>query len=174
MRIFGCKAYVHVPKDERSKLDAKSRPCIFVGYGQDKFGYRLYDPVAKKLVRSRDVVFLENQTLNDIEKTNSHIHDDLTDFEPIPISQLLTRVDGGADMQHDAIDNDQYDGDTYNPMDADDDQLSHSMVNPQETTLRRSTRVRQQSTRYSPNEYVFLTDGGEPEDFKEAMENADK
>ena len=77
-------------------------------------------------------------------------------------------------MQHDAIDNDQYDGDTYNPMDADDDQLSHSMVNPQETTLRRSTRVRQQSTRYSPNEYVLLTDGGEPEDIEEAMENADK
>jgi len=25
LRVFGCKAFVHVPKDERSKLDAKSR-----------------------------------------------------------------------------------------------------------------------------------------------------
>ena len=25
LRVFGCKAYVHVPKDERSKLDAKTR-----------------------------------------------------------------------------------------------------------------------------------------------------
>ena len=44
LRVFGCKAFVHVPKDERSKLDAKARQCIFIGYGLDgEFGYRLYD-----------------------------------------------------------------------------------------------------------------------------------
>ncbi|KAE8693888.1 putative pentatricopeptide repeat-containing protein [Hibiscus syriacus] len=32
LRIFGCPAYVHVPADERSKLDAKSKECIFLGY----------------------------------------------------------------------------------------------------------------------------------------------
>ncbi|KAK8548084.1 hypothetical protein V6N12_061007 [Hibiscus sabdariffa] len=37
-------------KDERSKLDAKTHQCIFIGYGLDgEFGYRLYDPVQKKL-----------------------------------------------------------------------------------------------------------------------------
>ncbi|RDY05690.1 hypothetical protein CR513_10451, partial [Mucuna pruriens] len=25
LRIFGCKAFVHVPKDEKSKLDMKTR-----------------------------------------------------------------------------------------------------------------------------------------------------
>ena len=40
LRVFGCKAFVHVPKDERSKLDAKTRQCIFIGYGLDEFGYR--------------------------------------------------------------------------------------------------------------------------------------
>ena len=61
LRAFGCKAFVYIPKDERSKLDEKTRQCIFVGYGHnDEFGYRLYDPVQKKLVRSRDVVFMEN------------------------------------------------------------------------------------------------------------------
>ncbi|RDX92485.1 hypothetical protein CR513_25390, partial [Mucuna pruriens] len=29
----------------------KTRQCIFIGYGQDKYGYRLYDIVEKKLVR---------------------------------------------------------------------------------------------------------------------------
>ncbi|GJT89191.1 putative RNA-directed DNA polymerase [Tanacetum coccineum] len=48
-------ASVHIPKDKRSKLDVKGKPCVFLGYGQDEFGYRLYDPVQKKLVRSRDV-----------------------------------------------------------------------------------------------------------------------
>ncbi|RDX90437.1 hypothetical protein CR513_27693, partial [Mucuna pruriens] len=49
LRVFGCKAFVHVPKDERSKLDMKTRQCIFIGYGHDEYGYRMYDPVEKKL-----------------------------------------------------------------------------------------------------------------------------
>ena len=43
--MFGYKAFVHIPKDERSKVDVKTQQCIFVGYGQDQFGYRFYDPV---------------------------------------------------------------------------------------------------------------------------------
>ncbi|KOM31594.1 hypothetical protein LR48_Vigan01g114900 [Vigna angularis] len=31
--VFCCKAFVHVPKDERSKLDVKTRQCIFIGFG---------------------------------------------------------------------------------------------------------------------------------------------
>ncbi|GJR18120.1 putative RNA-directed DNA polymerase [Tanacetum coccineum] len=63
--VFGCKASVHIPKDERSKFDVKGKPSVFLRYGQDEFGYRLYDPVQKKLVRSRDVVFKEDLTLKD-------------------------------------------------------------------------------------------------------------
>ena len=32
LRVFRGKAYVNVPKDERSKLDSKTRDYIFVGY----------------------------------------------------------------------------------------------------------------------------------------------
>ncbi|KAK3033721.1 hypothetical protein RJ639_034496 [Escallonia herrerae] len=31
MRIFGCPAYVHLHSEERSKLDPKSKECIFLG-----------------------------------------------------------------------------------------------------------------------------------------------
>ena len=68
LKVFGCRAFVHIPKDERSKLDNKSKQCIFLGYGQDDFGYRLWDPVDKKIVRSHDVVFLEDQTMEDFDK----------------------------------------------------------------------------------------------------------
>lgn len=71
LKVFGCKAYVHVPKDERSKLYVKTKLCIFIGYGQDEFGYRFYDPVDKKLIRSRDAVFFEDQTIEDINKTEN-------------------------------------------------------------------------------------------------------
>ncbi|MCO5570902.1 hypothetical protein L7F22_024632 [Adiantum nelumboides] len=44
LRTFGCKAYAHVPKELRAKLDPKFRKCIFISYGVDgQFGYRLWD-----------------------------------------------------------------------------------------------------------------------------------
>ena len=30
---FGCKDFVHILKDERSKLDTKTRPYVFISYG---------------------------------------------------------------------------------------------------------------------------------------------
>ncbi len=30
LRVFGCIAYVHVPNEKRSKLDAKAKKCIFI------------------------------------------------------------------------------------------------------------------------------------------------
>ena len=40
---------------------------------------------------------------------------------------------------------------------------------PYEPPLRRYTRELQPSTRYPPNEYVMLTEGGEPETYQEAI-----
>ncbi|GAA0147899.1 hypothetical protein LIER_07488 [Lithospermum erythrorhizon] len=82
LRVFGCKAFLHMIKYEISKLDNKSRACIFLNYGNEKFGYKLYDPLPKKVIRSRDVVFAEYQTINDITKSdNVKSHDDLVDFD---------------------------------------------------------------------------------------------
>ena len=39
LRVFGCKAYSHVPKDERGKLDCKARMCILLGYEEQTKGY---------------------------------------------------------------------------------------------------------------------------------------
>ena len=41
LTCFGCDAYAHVAKDERKKLDSKSRKCICLGYGEETKGYRL-------------------------------------------------------------------------------------------------------------------------------------
>ena len=59
---------MHVPKEQRSKLDYKATPCIFLGYGGEDFGYRLWDPYQKKFIRSRDVVFYADQTIGDSDK----------------------------------------------------------------------------------------------------------
>ena len=68
LRVFGCRAFAHVPKDERTKLENKSKQCICLSYGDDKFGYKLYDPIAKKTLRSRDVKFIEDQNIKDFDK----------------------------------------------------------------------------------------------------------
>ncbi|MCO5575173.1 hypothetical protein L7F22_028970 [Adiantum nelumboides] len=61
LRVFGCEAYVYVPKEQRSKLDPKSSKCIFVGYGDSgEMGYKLYNPETHKIVRSNDVTFSES------------------------------------------------------------------------------------------------------------------
>ena len=50
-------------------LDNKVTPCIFVGYGDAEFGYKLWYLEKKKMIRSRDVVFHENENLGDLKKT---------------------------------------------------------------------------------------------------------
>ena len=41
IRIFGYPAYVHIPIEERSKLDSKSKKCIFLGFEKGVKGYKL-------------------------------------------------------------------------------------------------------------------------------------
>ncbi|WVZ16592.1 hypothetical protein V8G54_009574 [Vigna mungo] len=53
LHVFDFKEFVHVPKDERSKLDVKTR--------------QLYDPI-NKVVRTRDAKFMEDKTIKDIDK----------------------------------------------------------------------------------------------------------
>ena len=61
--VFGCISYAHVPRDERKKLDSKSRKCILLGCGAEIKGYRLYDVERGKVLHSRDVVFDESSRL---------------------------------------------------------------------------------------------------------------
>jgi transposase InsO family protein len=44
LKVFGCDAYVHVPKENRSKLDKKAEKCIFIGYKDGLKGYKLWNP----------------------------------------------------------------------------------------------------------------------------------
>ncbi|KAL4311552.1 hypothetical protein GQ457_01G017790 [Hibiscus cannabinus] len=63
LRIFGCPTYVHVPGDERSKLDAKSKKCIFLGYKKGVKGYKFWDLIARRMVINRDAIFDEHTML---------------------------------------------------------------------------------------------------------------
>ncbi|KAL4575763.1 hypothetical protein LXL04_011848 [Taraxacum kok-saghyz] len=62
LRVFGCIAYSHIPEQRMSKLDDKSEKCIFLGYSEKSKVYKLYNPVTKKTIVSRDVIFEEQKS----------------------------------------------------------------------------------------------------------------
>ena len=59
LKIFGCDSFMHVPNEKMSKLDNKVEKCIFVGCKDGIKGYKLWNPVTRKIVYNRDVVFRE-------------------------------------------------------------------------------------------------------------------
>ncbi|CAL8156633.1 unnamed protein product [Prunus armeniaca] len=63
-RVWGCIRDVHVPDTKRSKLDDKSYKCVLLRYSDESKAYRLFDPIAKKIVISRDLVFDEGESWN--------------------------------------------------------------------------------------------------------------
>ena len=48
-------------------MDPETQLCIFLGYGDDEFSYRVWDLVDKKVFWSRDIIFMEDKTLADWE-----------------------------------------------------------------------------------------------------------
>ena len=100
LRVFGCNGYVHIPKENRKKLDAKSKECILLGYADRCHGYRMYDPISRKIITSRDVKFNENNFQNkgnqpDRTESIDVYHNFQKDFDV-----LLPEVEGEAEKGH--------------------------------------------------------------------------
>ena len=105
--------------------------------------------MANKLIRSRDVVFLEDQIVSDAEKS------DKSQSSPeIPIIPTLISPPTVHD-NHGGAEEDNNDGPTE-PVEQTPSEPPTPLI---ELELRRSTRERRPSTRYLPDEYAMLTDG---------------
>jgi len=64
LRTFDYIAYVKTVGPGISKLSDRSTKMVFVGYETGTKGYRVCDPVTKKLQISRDVIFEESKGWN--------------------------------------------------------------------------------------------------------------
>jgi len=86
--VFTCLAIVHVPKEEQKKVDDRATPGIFVGYSILTKEYFVYDPLAKTLLRSRDVVFREEMWYTAPNATDeailNHHFIEMSSRNPIP------------------------------------------------------------------------------------------
>jgi hypothetical protein len=60
LRTWGCDAWVHIPKQDRTKLEAKAVLCIFIGYQEQSLGYRFYSVDRGTIIKSKDARFVED------------------------------------------------------------------------------------------------------------------
>ena len=84
--IWGCLDVKLLCIFQKTKgLDVKTRQCIFIEYGQDQMSYRFYDPIQKKLIRCRDVIFIQYHTIVNIKsEKNASRFENNSDLSLVP------------------------------------------------------------------------------------------
>jgi hypothetical protein len=153
LRVFGCDSYVHVPKENRSKLDNKVENCIFISYKDGVKGYKLWNPETKKIVYSRDVVFRE------VKDVSKHEFPPTQD-EPEKIELELDDAKSKSSEEEEAEEAEE-----------EEEEEPHTPV------LRRSVRDRRKPERYSPPDFhsnfaLSITDD-DPRTVREAVNSED-
>lgn len=168
VKVFGCQAYAQVPSSERKKLDVKSREWISVGYSQNPTTYRLRDSSnPKKLIESRDVVFIEDKFhTNNTNKSTEEI---------ISLDQL-TPASSDAIYAQEELNSEDEQNDSYYSIE--DETLEEQPVQSQNSSdnqRRYLERIRKRKEFPDYVSYKVMCDvNQEPQSVKEAMESADR
>ncbi|KAH9681068.1 hypothetical protein KPL71_026802 [Citrus sinensis] len=156
LHAFGCLVYVMYNAQERTKLDPKSRRCIFLRYVDGVKGYRLWDPTAHKIVISRDVIFIEDQLQRKDED------DSIVKEKSETVSVYVENNPEDSYSSEAAPENEE-----------------QEPVESEVPEVRRSTRERRPPTWHSEYvteinvAYCLLTEDGEPSTFHEALNSSD-
>eukprot|EP00253_Pinus_taeda_P013261 PITA_13261 len=155
LKPFGCEAFVHINKENRTNLETKSKKCTFIGYGVNDFGYRLYDYENHKIIRSKDVIFNEKVWYKNQLQEKKHekenkeyiVLDEITEIVKVPENNNNQR-----------------------PQQQQPPQQKQAPQTP-ESGVRRSTKISRPLERYTPSlYYLLLSDSGEPECYEEEMQ----
>ncbi|KAL6322495.1 hypothetical protein AAG906_009794 [Vitis piasezkii] len=80
-RKFGCVTYVHIHKNQRTKLDPCVVRCVFLGYAAHKKGYRCYDPTTRRLYTTMDVTFIESENFFTSQSSRSSLQGEMMSEE---------------------------------------------------------------------------------------------
>ena len=155
LKVFGCVFYVHADSGAHGKLDAKSKICFFIGYDDEKFGYRFWDEQNRKIIRSRNVIFNEQVMYKD----KLTVVSDVTEINQKKFE--FVNLDGLTES-------------TVQKMGEEDKENVNSQIDQSTSVaeVRRSSRNIRPPHCYSPTlNYLLLTDGGEIECYDEALQD---
>ena len=155
LKVFGCISYIHIDYDACSKLDVKSKICFFIGYDDEKFGYRFLDEQSRKIIKSRNVIFNEqvmykdrSTVVSDVTKINQK-KSEFGNLDELTKSNFQKRGEEDKDNLDSQV----------------DQRIPVAGV-------RRSSKTIRLPQHYSPTlNYLLLTDGGESECYEEALQD---
>ncbi|CAB0019509.1 unnamed protein product, partial [Nesidiocoris tenuis] len=101
LKIIGSECYVHVPKQQRTKLSKKAVKGVLVGY-ENTEGYRVWCKETNRILRSRDVIFDEKP----LKSENKLLPERQTskDFEVDEADKSETEDDSGNEDLEDSTD----------------------------------------------------------------------
>ncbi|KAL2253255.1 UNVERIFIED_CONTAM: Retrovirus-related Pol polyprotein from transposon TNT 1-94 [Sesamum indicum] len=165
LRTFGCLAYIL--NDDRTKLDAKSIKCTFIGYETDEFGYRFWDDQNREIIRSRNIIFNEDVMYKDRKVSPD---DDKKEREFFDLDISNSGIMRPADTYSVRRQTDETEQTKIEPVPASEEPIAESST---PLALGREPRLRRAADRYSPSlYYLLLSDCGEPEYYTEAVNDA--
>uniref|UniRef100_A0A2N9GFK1 CCHC-type domain-containing protein n=1 Tax=Fagus sylvatica TaxID=28930 RepID=A0A2N9GFK1_FAGSY len=152
-KIFWAEA-VDMACEDRSKLDPKSKKCIFLGFKKGVKGYKLWDPVAQKVVISRDVVFDEKSMTKAFKEEKSQAAENSNNIGRSTVQVELDELESQSDEE------------------------PHSNDQEQDNTRSdRPKRNKRPPVRYGFEDlvsYALLTSSEDPSTFQEAIESSEK
>ena len=136
--------------------------CIFIGYSVGVKGYKLWDPVACKVLYSRNVIFRElTSSPIVLQPDEKEKKEDIVQFPLTPEKTEHKDHVGSNDEESSSS--------------SDSSEEEEEEEQPQPQPLRRSTRVRKQPERFgysmldSSCAYALVTNTDEPRSVKEAL-----
>jgi hypothetical protein len=110
LRVYESLAFVNVPKEKRKMLDCRGHPDILVGYSISTKQYSIYDPLAKTLHCTQDVVFRERKRYTEPNAADEailheHLYRDVIE-EPKPTEKQPTRDESFERKTEEPLDDD--------------------------------------------------------------------
>jgi len=101
LRVVGCAAWSLIMKGKRDgKLAPRARLCCFLGYSSTQKAYKIWDPIERTVVISRDVTFDGTISPSRLERPamplsdlKSKLHFDRADKLPSPLNDSIPSTD---------------------------------------------------------------------------------
>ena len=139
----------------------------------------------QKIIRSKDVVFFEDQTIEDLDqvKKSNPFNEEQVDLGLVSSNSIghneheeVVQEEQGdtVDRNYESTVDDVEENPTVENNGLEQQQEQATLELPTKTQLRRSTRERQPSRRYTSDEYLLLSDGREPENYQEVLLHDEK
>uniref|UniRef100_A0A1Y1LCN3 Endonuclease n=1 Tax=Photinus pyralis TaxID=7054 RepID=A0A1Y1LCN3_PHOPY len=175
LQIFGTRVYAHLPKPKRQKWDAKGEFGIFMGYGEDTKGYRIYFPTRNTLEVKRDVIFVDDVQDDQHPQADEVETEKYEEDEEIRQEEVETdNYEEDEKIQHEEINSNVQEINEGFEVKIVEDKHENPEENKQQAEPNRSKRVVKLPSWMQDYETSFISVQNEPQTYDEAMKRSDR